>query len=65
MDAGVGRLDHPAVFLPPAPHPVEPHALLEHAHPEALLEPARLAGLPPPLVDLAVVGGGAGILNVA
>ena len=65
MDAGVGRLDHPAVLLPPAAHPVQPHALLEHAHPETLLEAARLAGLAPTLVDLAVVGRGARVVNVA
>ena len=53
------------VLLPAAPHAVESDPLLEHAHPQALLEPARLARLPPPLVDLAVVGRRAGVLDVS
>ena len=57
--------EHPPVLLPAAPHAVEPDALLEHAHPQALLEPARLARLPPPLVDLAVVGRRASIFDVS
>lgn len=61
----VGRVDEPAVLLPAAADPVEPDAFLEHAHPQALLEPARLAGLAPPLVDLALVGGGTRVLDVA
>ena len=57
--------EHPPVLLPAAAHAVEPDALLEHAHPQALLEAARLARLPPPLVDLAVVGRGARVLDVS
>ena len=58
-------VDHPPVLLPPPADPVQSDALLEHPHPEALLEATRLAGLATPLVDLAVVGGGAGVLDVA
>ena len=60
-----GGGEHPPVLLPAAAHAVEPDALLEHAHPQALLEAARLARLPPPLVDLAVVGRGARVLDVS
>ena len=66
--AAVGRRrggEHPPVLLPAAAHAVEPDALLEHAHPQALLEAARLARLPPPLIDLAVVGRGARVLDVS
>ena len=60
-----GGGEHPPVLLPAAAHAVEPDALLEHAHPQALLEAARLARLPPTLVDLAVVGRGARVLDVS
>ncbi len=61
----VGIVDEPPVLLPASPHPVQPDPLLQHAHPEALLEAAGLAGLATALVDLAVVGRGAGVLDVA
>lgn len=73
-DAGyraVGRRERrrvggdPAVLLAAAAHPIQPDALLQHAHANAFLESARLAGLPPALIDLAVVRGGARVLDVA
>lgn len=64
-DMTVGRLRGASVLLPPSPHPIQPDALLEHAHAQALLKTTRLTGLSPALVDLAVVGRRTGVLDVA
>jgi hypothetical protein len=46
-------------------NPIEPDPLFEHSHPQTLLKPAGLASLPPALVDLAVAGSRAVVVDVA
>ena len=61
----VGALQDPSVLLSTTPDPVQADPLLQHPHPEALLEPASLAGLPPSLVDLTVARGWTAVVNIA
>lgn len=56
---------HASVLLPSTANAIQPDALLQHAHPDAFLEPAGLTGLPPALIDLAIVRGRARVLDVS
>ena len=64
---GRGLLGTPGLRRQSAPaalQAVRPHHLLDHAHGQALLEPAELAPVPSPLVHRAVLVGQANVLGV-
>lgn len=54
-----------SVFLSSTPNPVQSHSLFQHAHSETLLEATRLTRFSAPLVDLAIAGRRALVLDVA
>jgi hypothetical protein len=56
MKRPVRTFQNPTVFLPTTPNPIETHALFEHPHSQALLEPAGLAGFSSTFVDFAIAG---------
>ena len=56
---------HASVLLPSTANAIQPDAFLQHAHPDAFLETAGLAGLPPAFIDLAIVRGRARVLDVS
>ena len=59
---GVGRKS--PVLLPATTDAIQAHSFLQHAHADAFLEATSLTRLPPPFIDLAVVGGRASVLDV-
>lgn len=59
----ISRAD--STYLAATSDAVQTDSFLEHAHPQALLEAARLTGLPSTLVNLTVVRCGTGVLDVA